>query len=155
MKMAKKIKIEKQTANWTTKSGQKMRICDMEDSHLINSLNLLRRSAIIHALASGLSKKGIKGGSWGAYIVNYGIFNCLRLDCERRNIYWDKNELDHKASLLLADTKDGVTIASWGVSKDITNRGPKKPKVNNKFGLLFFEGVEPIEEKKDEEDLEF
>ena len=38
--MAKKPKIQKQVTNWVTKSGTKMRICDMEASHLINSLNL-------------------------------------------------------------------------------------------------------------------
>ncbi len=30
---------------WTTKAGEKMRIRDMRDSHLVNAINLLRRTA--------------------------------------------------------------------------------------------------------------
>jgi hypothetical protein len=29
---------------WITKSGQRIRVCDMEDSHLINSINMVNRS---------------------------------------------------------------------------------------------------------------
>ena len=40
--------MRKQTAIWTTKTGHRLRICDMDDSHLLNSIRLLRRTAKLH-----------------------------------------------------------------------------------------------------------
>ena len=37
--------MRKQTKKWKMLSGQKIRICDMDDSHLENTINLLRRYA--------------------------------------------------------------------------------------------------------------
>lgn len=37
--------IRKQTKLWTTKEGDRIRLCDLEDSHLLNILNMLRRRA--------------------------------------------------------------------------------------------------------------
>ena len=39
----RKMRLRKQTKVWTTKDGRKVRICDMTDDHLINSIKLLRR----------------------------------------------------------------------------------------------------------------
>lgn len=37
------IKIRKQTAKWTTKDKRKIRVCDMTDSHLLNTIKWIYR----------------------------------------------------------------------------------------------------------------
>lgn len=37
--------MRKQTKLWTTKSGDRIRICDMSDSHVMNTIRLLQRKA--------------------------------------------------------------------------------------------------------------
>jgi len=37
--------MRKQTALWTCKDGTRLRICDMEDSHLLNTIRLCMRVA--------------------------------------------------------------------------------------------------------------
>jgi hypothetical protein len=35
--------MRKQTAVWTTKAGERLRICDMDDRHLLNAISLIER----------------------------------------------------------------------------------------------------------------
>jgi hypothetical protein len=48
---------------WITKSGQRIRLCDMEDSHLINSINMVNRSgrneSWFNILATELKDRGL------------------------------------------------------------------------------------------------
>lgn len=37
------MKIRKQTKKWRTKDGRLIRICDMSDSHLVNTIQLIRK----------------------------------------------------------------------------------------------------------------
>jgi len=42
--------IRKQTKYWTTSDGRKLRICDMDDGHLANTITMLDRAAEIKSL---------------------------------------------------------------------------------------------------------
>ena len=41
------MNIRKQTKVWTTKDKRRLRICDMADDHLVNTINMLRRAAAV------------------------------------------------------------------------------------------------------------
>jgi hypothetical protein len=98
--------MRKQTAVWTTKQGEKIRICDMKDSHLINTIKLLRRNAAtrihqeLQAAYSCLA--GLRGEMAQFYcerdidrleemdpdvlLRNYEIYEKLTKEAERRNL---------------------------------------------------------------------
>lgn len=44
--------MRKQTAIWTTKDGQRIRICDMTDEHLLNAIRFFRRKGAAYKEAS-------------------------------------------------------------------------------------------------------
>jgi len=151
--------IKKQTEYWKMASGQQIRICDMEDSHLINCLNLIRRRAIEQFLLyqydniKKITIEDIKEG-FHDFLEKHYIYEKLIIDCQRRGLNWDVNSflLDPKIQILITQLQSNteVPFVSWGVSVDKKSKNTRN-KVNNKFGLLHFENIEP----KDEEELEF
>lgn len=53
--------IRKQTAVWTTREGQRLRLCDMADSHLLNTLRFLKRAVHAQEVALVLSAPAMNG----------------------------------------------------------------------------------------------
>lgn len=54
----------KQTAKWTTREGQHIRLCDMDDKHLLSTLKMLER------YASACRARDLQGNMWFADILN-------------------------------------------------------------------------------------
>ena len=48
------MKIRKQTKLWTDKNGRRVRICDLHDNHLVNTINMLRRAAAAKQVQTSL-----------------------------------------------------------------------------------------------------
>lgn len=64
--------MRKATKKWTTKDGRKIRICDMTDEHLLNTIRLLERFA------------ERKRDSQIAFLINYyPLGEMAQLDCDR------------------------------------------------------------------------
>lgn len=86
-------KIRKQTLKWKTKDGRKIRICDMEDNHLINAARYLEREAAKYSLAYFQKNKIILPIEeirllikiyFGEKILK--AYNAMTLECMRREI---------------------------------------------------------------------
>ena len=59
------IRKQTKTKTWTTKDGSKIRICDMDDEHLYNTITLLNkqsRMATSNAILTGYSMLGMLQG---------------------------------------------------------------------------------------------
>lgn len=87
--------IKKQTKLWTTRDGRRIRICDMTDDHLENTIRYLERAANISLLASHPEFKGEQAqiqaeGEWDRLLVRnepsdfYPIYGNMQLERERR-----------------------------------------------------------------------
>ena len=53
--------MRKQTARWKQKDGTTIRICDMTDSHLANTIAMLERSAQRHDMAFAMAPNPFRG----------------------------------------------------------------------------------------------
>ena len=101
--------MRKQTKIWITKEGNRIRICDMSDTHLINSILLLERIAEIFCqreIEDGFNLLSILQGECAIDTVesrldmleDYGkdaseinpLYDNLCLEAERRNLTWKR-----------------------------------------------------------------
>lgn len=53
--------MRKQTKLWTTATGERIRICDMADEHLLNTINFLRRYKQRICSSMWLTGSGLQG----------------------------------------------------------------------------------------------
>lgn len=91
--MSRKKKPAKRTKIWTTKNGRKIRVCDMEDSHLINTIRLLERhsyQARDEAIRAGYSALSMMQGEMAIMAIEQDI-SVLESDDESMmpEIYFD------------------------------------------------------------------
>lgn len=128
--------IRKQTRRWETKDGRKIRICDMNDGHLVNTINLVRRWAaqecarVSFFYVMGPQPHGDMAqdcfdrecdqaatATWHDYVdgLRDGIYDSLLLDFERR-------ELDFEQ---LKEPPDGQAMALNAMLKTLKKRGAK------------------------------
>jgi len=121
--MSKKLK--KQTAKWKTKDGTVIRICDMDDNHLINTLKLLKKQAQ-KIYSEENNEKESYNDEWRS-CISYNFYP-MELEAKRREIDWEKEfniQNSHKVN------EDGLILDDWNGIK-------KKIRVTNKFKLIRF-----------------
>ena len=118
------MKIRKQTKLWTTKDGRRVRICDLHDTHLVNTINMLRRVAAAKQVQTSLfytvgpqpsgemaqacyedEQQRAWDATWEDYV--HRLYPSLLLDFARR-------ELD---AALLKEPPDGQLIAAGKLLK--------------------------------------
>lgn len=91
------MKIRKQTALWTCKDGSKIRVCDMDYTHLLNSIKLLERahtryledsfsfsSLVTGEMASHAAELDIDYAMQEGPSYYFPIYENLKLELERR-----------------------------------------------------------------------
>ena len=107
----------KQTKQWTTKDGRKLRICDMGDGHLISTIAMLQRAAeakriynsVYYATCTGPTGdmaslafdqecEGIWDSEWEDWVPD--IHGNLVADAERRGL-----EIPHLQSRIDVEVK--------------------------------------------------
>jgi len=83
--------MRKQTKQWTTKTGRKIRICDMTNIHLLNTVRMLKRNARAYyenALASGYSLLSSLQGEMAQDHLESKLMS-LESDDLLPDIYWN------------------------------------------------------------------
>jgi len=90
----KGVDIRKQTKLWKTKSGRKVRICDMSDDHLLNTIRMLKRNAEAYyeySIADGFSLLGSLRGEMAIDHLEGQLGNLLEEGPDEflPDIYWN------------------------------------------------------------------
>ena len=97
--------IKKVTKKWTKRDGSKIRICDMDDSHIVNTIKMLQRNAKIDRdleLEAACTVEGTLNGEMAQWACEcdinrmlddlegeqflHPLFDDLVLDAERRGL---------------------------------------------------------------------
>ena len=128
--------IRKQTRIWTTKDGRKLRVCDIADDHLVNAINLVRRTAaqecarVSFSMVMGPTPNGewardcferecdrVWKATWEDYVddVRDGIYDALEQDFERRGLDLER----------LKEPPDGQAMAMGALLKAVEKRRAK------------------------------
>jgi len=107
--MKRKTKgLRKQTKVWVTKDGRRIRICDMTDEHLVNTIKMLERATEIKEncqIAQGYAMLGFVNGDMAQLAVDqdlraleedgldpaeeFPIYEALTLEAMRRGVDWN------------------------------------------------------------------
>ncbi|GAI98546.1 unnamed protein product [marine sediment metagenome] len=118
------------------KDGTSIRICDMEDSHLVNTLRFLKKQAqkackfINDKYKTEIGVEVLKIEErviWEPHVTS--VFYQMELDAERRGLSdWDKDTIPYNHG----KEKNGLILDDWnGVRNRI--------RVTNKFKLMRFD----------------
>ena len=86
--------MRKQTKKWTTRSGMKIRICDMTDQHLVNAIRCLRREAEkirMRHVDEAAAAVDMVNGEMASYHAEQEFDEACMADAESYlpEIYWD------------------------------------------------------------------
>ena len=93
--------MRKQTKMWTMKNGNKIRICDMSDSHLVNTINLLRRHKL-STLGNAESFLNSLQGDMAIMTMENNIDYLIQADIDELT--------DHGEALLMEADRRGIDI---------------------------------------------
>ncbi len=74
--MSEATTIRKQTAVWTCRDGRKVRVCDMDDRHLLNTIAMMERNAakeLAECISAAYSMAAGLQGEMASYYADQDI----------------------------------------------------------------------------------